>query len=87
MRLAILLRLAMAVGFSAKTGIRLRQPVEGAAAERARALAELHRTGMSYGKIAEPTGTQQVESAADSRKIQGQVKTTRDGHRPRITDL
>lgn len=35
---------------------RLRQAAEEAAAERSRALAELHRSGMSYGKISEATG-------------------------------
>lgn len=39
-----------------KREIRLRQAAEEAAAERSKALAELHRSGMSYGKIADATG-------------------------------
>lgn len=34
----------------------LRKAADEAAAERARALAEMHRLGMSYGKISEATG-------------------------------
>lgn len=65
--------------------IRLRQAAEEAAADRSQALAQLHRSGMSYGKIADATGLSRsrVQQLVERYRITWTDSATDPGKRQR----
>ena len=62
----------------------LRQAADEAAWERARALAEMHRSGMSYGKIAEATGLSRarVQQLVERARAHNYALEVMNGGRP-----